>query len=109
MEQILIDYQYELAFGVLLNFAMSFGFGIYKIFNVDFMSIAKLMDRYPIKPNYLKTVVLWFVPYFGACVVFYELFILQKAINRGKTVYEYMEDKISREYARQSSKNDRND
>ncbi|MDR2152931.1 MAG: hypothetical protein LBO72_08920 [Helicobacteraceae bacterium] len=103
MQQILLSYESELIFGVLLNIAMIFGFGLYKALNVDIMQMTELISRYPIKPNYIKTIAVLFTPYIGSCYVFYELFILQKTINRGKTVYDYLEKKIIKEYARQRS------
>ncbi|MDR1452266.1 MAG: hypothetical protein LBI57_08085 [Helicobacteraceae bacterium] len=107
MEQIIIEYQNELIFGVLLNAALVFGLGLYEALNVDIARMTALIDRYPIKPNVIKFVALLFAPYIGSCYVFYELYILQKAINRGKTVYDYVENKIVKEYARQQSRDER--
>ncbi|MDR0664813.1 MAG: hypothetical protein LBF86_04745 [Helicobacteraceae bacterium] len=104
MEHMLLSYQNELIFGVLLNIALTLGFGLYKAFNVDIMEVTKLIDRYPIAPNYVKTILLLLTPYIGSCYVFYELFMLQKTINRGKTVYDYIENKIVKEYARRRSR-----
>jgi hypothetical protein len=103
MEHWLLAYQNDLIFGVLLNIALTFGFGLYKLFNVDIMRMTELIDRYPIKQNHIKTLAILLTPYLGCCYVFYELYILQKTINSGKSVYDYIEKKIAKEYARQQS------
>jgi hypothetical protein len=103
MEALLFDYQLELAFGVLLNVLLSLGFGLYKFYNVDFSQMTKLIYRYPIKPNYVKTIAFWLLPYARTCQIFYELYTLQKTIDKGKSVYDYIENKLSKEFARQNS------
>ncbi|MDR2638268.1 MAG: hypothetical protein LBC09_00340 [Helicobacteraceae bacterium] len=104
MEHWLLAYENEMIFGILLNIALTLGFGLYKLLNVDIFEMTKLIDRYPIKPNHIKTLAILLTPYIGSCYVFYELYILQKTINSGKSVYDYIEKKVLKEYARQQER-----
>lgn len=93
-------YEQEIAFGILLNIAMIFGFGIYKAKNLDYAQMRDLMEKYPVRTSALRVMFLWFVPFVGTIYTFKELIDLQKQISIGNGVYEYMENKLKREYAK---------
>lgn len=104
MEDILlfyVAYQSEIAFGILLNLAMTFGFGAYKVMNLNYDQTVVLMDKYPVKPSYFKIAILWFVPFLGTVYIFRELMALQKEISAGAGVYEYLEKKLQKDYAKE--------
>lgn len=97
----LMRWESELMFGVLLNLAMTFGFGLYKVMNLNSEQTMALMERYPVKPNYLKVAVLWLLPFAGTVYIFRELLFLQRFIAVGQGVYEYLEARLERDWARQ--------
>ena len=94
----------DLAFGVVLNIIMTFGFGLYKTLNVSIDEMLSLLERYPIKPNYLKVVALWLVPYAGVCYIFHQLYLLQRAFAEGRNMQQYLEAKLSGDYAKQKAR-----
>ena len=96
-----VHYQTELLFGVLLNLLMTFGFGFYKVMNLSYDQTVILMERYPVRPNYLKVITLWFIPFAGTLYIFRELMRLQAHIRCGGGVYEYLEAKLKYDYAKQ--------
>lgn len=104
MEDILLFsdiYKLEIEFGILLNFAMFFGFAIYKAMNLNHAQVVDLIAKYPVKTNYLKVAVLLFVPYLGTAYIFKELMALQYQISSGNGVYEYLENKLKKEYTKE--------
>lgn len=94
-------YKSEIAFGILLNLFMTFGFGFYKVMNLNYQQTVYLMEKYPVKANYAKVLFLWFVPFVGTVYIFKELIDLQKQIGIGKGVYEYLENKLKKDYAKE--------
>jgi hypothetical protein len=100
----LVAYQMELLFGVLLNLLMTFGFGFYKVMNLSFDQTVILMERYPVRPNYLKVLSLWFLPYAGTLYIFRELWYLQGYIRAGQGVYGYLEAKLKADYAKEGER-----
>ncbi|MCV6608652.1 MAG: hypothetical protein OIF32_10595 [Campylobacterales bacterium] len=92
-----------LLFGIVMNLGLTFGFGIYKAMNLSYNQTVVLMDKYPVKTKSGKLVFLWVVPWLGVGYIFYELLIVQKYINNGLTVYDYIEHKLQREFKRQES------
>lgn len=91
----------ELMFGIILNLAMTFGFGFYKVMNLKYEQTVTLMERYPVRPSYFKIAALWLVPFAGVVYIFRELLLLQRFISAGEGVYEYLEERLSRDYAKQ--------
>ncbi len=91
-------YQNYIALGFLLNIFATIGFGIYKASNISETEAFYLVSTYEAKANMRKIVVLWCVPFLGFLYVFKEVFMLQTAyLNRGGTVFNYIEDKIKKE------------
>lgn len=86
-----------LLFGIAMNLALTFGFGIFKVLNLSFEQTTQLMQSYPAKTNMFKLWFLWLVPWAGFVYIFYEIFILQRFINSGRGVYEYLEYKLQKE------------
>lgn len=99
------QWQAELTFGILLNLAMTFGFGFYKVMNLSYAQTVALMEKYPVKPSYVKVAALWLIPFAGTFYIFRELLLLQRVISGGGGVYEYLEVKLSNDYARQRAEN----
>ncbi|MDR2905402.1 MAG: hypothetical protein LBU73_05580 [Helicobacteraceae bacterium] len=101
------EYNAEITFGVALNFAMFIGFGMYKAVNLDFFQVSKLLDRYPVRTDYIKTLFLWLFPFAGTCYVLYQIYVLQtRYLNGGKSVYDYLEFKMSHDYAKEEAENE---
>jgi hypothetical protein len=106
MEEILILLESNISvilFGIVMNLGLTFGFGIYKAMNLSYNQTVVLMDKYPVKTKSGKLVVLWVVPWLGVGYIFYELITVQKYLNNGLTVYDYIEHKLQRELQRQES------
>ena len=95
-------YEGVLLFGVIMNFLLTFAFGIYKSLNLNYEQTVRLMEKYPVKSNNTKLMMLWFLPWVGVAYVFLELSRLQKYLNRGQTVYEYIEKKLQEQMAANS-------
>ena len=93
------EYQYVIAFGVLLNLIATVGFGVYKSFNLSSKQIEYLMDRYKVKSSNLKVLLYWFVPYAGYLLVLKDIVSLQRYLKHGFSVFDYIEDKLKRELA----------
>lgn len=100
----LSQWRSELMFGILLNLAMTFGFGFYKVFNLNYAQTVALMERYPVKPSYLKIAALWLIPFAGTVYIFRELLFLQRFLAAGQGVYEYLEARLARDFARQAER-----
>jgi len=92
-----------LIFGIIMNLGLTFGFGFYKAFNLSYNQTVTLMEQYPVRTKTGKMVVLWVVPWLGVGYIFYELLAVQKYINNGLSIYDYIEHKLQRELARQES------
>ncbi len=90
-----------IVFGIIMNLGLTFGFGIYKAFNLTYNQTVTLMEKYPVKTKSGKLVILWIIPWLGVGYIFYELLTVQRYINSGLSVYDYIEHKLQREYARQ--------
>ena len=106
MEEILLLVENNIAvllFGIVMNLGLTFGFGIYKAMNLSYNQTVVLMDKYPVKTKSGKLVVLWVVPWLGVGYIFYELLIVQRYLNNGMSVYDYIEHKLQREFKRQES------
>ena len=91
-----------LLFGVVMNFLLTFAFGIYKSLNLNYEQTVQLMEKYPVKTNNIKLLTLWFVPWVGSLYVFWELGRLQRYLNAGFTVYDYIEEKLKKQMAANS-------
>lgn len=92
-------YQNYIALGFLLNILATIGFGMYKASNITEAEAIYLVTTYEAKANMMKIVVLWCVPFLGFLYVFKEVFMLQTAyLNRGGTVFNYVEDKIRKNH-----------
>ncbi len=89
-------------FGICMNIALTFGFGFYKTLNLNYQQTVVLMDKYPVKTKTSKLLALWFLPWLGVGYIFYEVIILQKYINSGFKVYDYLEHKLQREFEKQN-------
>ncbi|GHV03407.1 hypothetical protein AGMMS50229_02470 [Campylobacterota bacterium] len=87
--------------GIVLNIVMTFAFGLYKSLRMNIDEMIYLMDRYPVKTKLYKLIALWFIPYAGVCYIFYQLFLLQRILYGGGSVYDYMEAKLSADYQKQ--------
>lgn len=88
-------YQDYIALGIVLNICATIGFGIYKASNISEAEAVYLVTTYEAKANMPKIVFLWCVPFLGFLYVFKEVFMLQTTyLNRGGTVFNYVEDKI---------------
>ena len=95
--EIIESYQNYFEFGILLNIASTVGFGIYKASNISESEALHLISSYQTKANVGKIVFLWLVPFLGFLNVFKEIFTLQTGyLNRGLTVFNYVEDKIKK-------------
>jgi len=91
-------YQNYFAFGFLLNVISTIGFGIYKASNISEAEALYLITTYETKANITKIAVLWCVPFLGFLYVFKEVFMLQTSyLNRGLSVFNYVEDKIKKD------------
>jgi len=91
-------YQNYIALGFLLNIFATIGFGIYKASNISETEAFYLISTYEAKANMGKLVILWCIPFLGFLYVFKEVLTLQTVyLNRGGTVFNYMEDKIKKE------------
>ncbi len=101
MEVLLLieEYQFIIAFGVLLNLIATVGFGVYKSFNLNSKQIEYLMDRYKVKSSNIKVMLYWFVPYAGYLLVLKDVVSLQRYLKHGFSVFDYIEDKLKRELA----------
>lgn len=82
--------------GIIMNVLITFGFGIYKALNLSGKQARMLFEKYPIKTNMMRLSLMWLVPWLGFIYVFYEISILQRVLNSGKGVYEYLEYKLQR-------------
>lgn len=91
-----------IVFGICMNILLTFGFGIYKTFNLNYEQTVVLMDKYPVKTKTFKLLILWFLPWFGVGYIFYELITVQRYINNGLRVYDYLEHKLQREFEKQN-------
>lgn len=90
-------YQNYFAFGFLLNIAVMIGFGMYKTSNISENQAVYLVSKYETKVNLSRMAVLLIVPFLGFLYVFKELVALQFLyLNRGQTVFNYIEDRIKR-------------
>lgn len=90
-------YQNYIAFGFLLNIAATVGFGVYKASNISETEAIYLVSTYEAKANMSKIAILWCVPFLGFLYVFKELLTLQTTyLNKGLTVFNYVEDKIKK-------------
>ena len=58
-----------------------------------------LVQTYPSKTNIIKILSFWFVPYLGFLFVFKDVLALQRYLNGGRTVFEYVEDRLKAETA----------
>ncbi len=95
--EVIESYQNYLAFGILLNIASTVGFGLYKASNLSEAEALHLISTYEAKANVGKIAILWLVPFLGFLNVFKEIFTLQTGyLNRGLTVFNYVEDKIKK-------------
>lgn len=106
MEELMLFIEYNstvLIFGIVMNLVLTFGFGIYKAMNLNYNQTVVLMDKYPVKTKTGKLFFLWLIPWLGVGYIFYELITLQRYLNNGFTVYDYIEYKLQREYQRQQS------
>lgn len=88
------EYQNALMFGIVLNFVTTFGFGIYKAVNLTEEQMKGLMSKYQPRDDMKKIILLWFIPYVGFLYVFKEVWKLQRFINEGLGVYEYVEQTL---------------
>lgn len=91
------NYQNYIALGILLNILSTVGFGVYKALNISEQEAFYLITTYEAKVNVLKIVVMWCVPFLGFLYVFKEVLKLQMYLNRGLTVFNYIEDSIKKE------------
>ncbi len=90
-------YQNYFALGFVLNIVATVGFGIYKASNITEAEALHLISTYEAKANMPKIVILWCVPFLGFLYVFKELLMLQTSyLNRGLSVFNYVEDKIKK-------------
>lgn len=91
------SYQNYFALGVLLNIVATVGFGIYKASNISEPEAIYLISTYEAKANIAKIAILWCVPFLGFLYVFKEILMLQMGyLNRGLTVFNYVEDKVKK-------------
>ena len=74
-----------------------------KVLNLDFQQTAILMQKYPVKTNYIKLWSLWLVPWIGSIYVFVEIIFLQSFINKGFGVFEYLEYKLQKNTQKQNN------
>ncbi len=96
--EIIESYQNYFALGILLNILAMVGFGIYKALNISEPEAIYLISTYEVKANISKIAILWCVPFLGFLYVFKEVFMLQtEYLNRGLTVFNYVEDKVKKE------------
>lgn len=96
--EFLEQYQSFLAFGILVNIIATIGFGIYKSANISQDQALHLITRYSVKPNTVKIIALWLVPFAGFLYVFLEVLKLQTTyLNKGSTVFQYVEDNFKRQ------------
>ncbi|MGP1561268.1 MAG: hypothetical protein ACTTIC_04180 [Helicobacteraceae bacterium] len=91
-----------LLLGILMNLLLTFAFGIYKVFNLSYAQTVLLMEKYPVKTKYAKLFALWLVPWAGVLYIFWDITLLQRFINKGLGVFEYLEYKLKKEYERQN-------
>jgi len=90
-------YQNYFALGFVLNIMATVGFGVYKASNITEAEALHLISTYEAKANMLKIVIMWCVPFLGFLYVFKELLMLQTSyLNRGLSVFNYVEDKIKK-------------
>jgi hypothetical protein len=101
---VLAEYHNLVLFGILLNFISTIGFGIYKSFNLNQEQILNLMDQYPVKSNTVRMLAMWLIPFLGYFTVLRDILLVQRYFKHGKNVYDFIEDKLKKEYARQSSR-----
>mgnify|MGYP000051684256 FL=1 len=95
------NYQNYVALGFLLNLFATIGFGVYKASNINESEGVHLSTKYEAKANFSKTLFLWFVPFLGFLYVLKEVVFLQFGyLNRGLTVFNYIEDNIKRRHNR---------
>ena len=94
---LLIENENFLLFGIIINFFATFGFGIYKSINLNAEESLYLMENYPVKTNFFKLLLYWFVPYLGYFSALKETWILQNYIKNGKTTFDFIEDKLKAE------------
>jgi len=91
------QYNEIIAIGILLNITTTFGFGFYKSLSISEEEAIYLVEKYQAKAGLAKLVLLWFVPFAGFLYVFKEVVKLQFAyINRGLTVFNYIEDNLKK-------------
>lgn len=96
------QYQELLLFGVVMNLVTTIGFGVYKSYNLKYEQMVYLVQTYPAKTNIVKILSFWFVPYMGFLFVFKDVLSLQNYLNGGRTVFEYVEDRLKAETAKQA-------
>ena len=93
-------YKGWLLFGVVLNFTFTIGYGVYKSLNLSYEDTLYLMQKYPMQDNTVKLLFIWAVPFLGFVYVLVDVVKLQLYLNHGKRVYDYIEDKLRKAYAK---------
>ena len=92
------EYQDWLLLGVVCNILATLWFGFYKTMNMSEDQAMYLVEKYELDPKFGKIVVMWIAPFLGFMQVFLEVIKLQFSyLNKGKTVFQYVEDKIKYE------------
>lgn len=99
MNEFLNDYEYILLYGIVVNFIATLGYGAYKAVNVEPEKIMGLIERYPPKDETVKLISLWFIPFLGFIYVFKEVWILQKFLNKGFGVIDYIEFRLKQQHS----------
>jgi hypothetical protein len=86
--------EYILLYGIIINFLSTFGYSFYKYMNINEDDMMRLITKYPQEDKTIKMLFMWFVPFVGFVYVFFEVWKLQQFLNKGYTVYEYIEFKL---------------
>ena len=92
------EYQDWLLFGIICNILATLWFGFYKTKNMSEEQAVYLIEKYELSPKLSKTIIMWIAPFLGFTQVLVEVVKLQFSyLNKGKTVFNYLEDKIKHE------------
>jgi hypothetical protein len=92
------EYQDLLILGIVCNILATLWFGFYKTMNMSEDQAMYLIEKYELNPKLSKTIIMWIAPFLGFAKIFIEVFKLQFSyLNKGKTVFQYVEDKIKLE------------
>lgn len=92
------DYQHIILYGIIVNFIATLGYGVYKAINVDAEKILLLVEKYPPKDETLKLIILWFLPFLGFFYVLKEVWLLQRFLNHGFSITDYIEYRLKQKY-----------